>query len=154
MALVSTIVVDLANKTVVLTATVDSASVDVITYDNNANQVTFDQRDGIIISFAEFLDFVAQVNIFQAAILANFSGINPSSANPFTQIMINELHDPGQWNLTVSPHTDPDVVAYEGTKSSLKLNMLVRPSSKTLEFPEWQYFLIALNHYSRSIQQF
>lgn len=154
MALVANIVVDLASGTIVLTSTVSGNSVETITYDNSTKEVTFDSRDGIIISFAEFLPFCDQVNIFQTAILFNYPSINVFSTIPFAQLIINELHDPGQWNLTVTPHTDPNVVEYEGTKSSTKLSMNARPSSKTLSFPEWQYFLQALNHYRLSIKSF
>ncbi len=154
MALVSNIVLDLASSTVVLTATVDSNSVDVITYDNTVNQVTFDARAGIIIDFSEFLAFCDQVNIFQAAILFSFPSIDVFATTPFAQMLTNELHDPGQWNLTVTPHTDPNVVQYEGTQSSSKLNMIERAGSKTLDFPEWLYFLQVLNHYRLSIKGF
>lgn len=154
MALFSNIVVDLASGTIVLTSTVSSNPVETITYDKTSNQITFDARDGIIIDFSEFLPFCDQVNIFQTAILFNFPGIDVFSTTPFTQLIINELHDPGQWNLTVTPHTDPNVVEYEGTKSSTKLNMIARVGSKTLSFPEWTYFLQALNHYRLSIKGF
>jgi hypothetical protein len=152
MALTSTINIDLGSGTVNLIALVDGNSVELITYDNSTKLVTFDPRDDIIINFSEFLSYCDQINIFQEAIVFNYS---PNIASkPFTQIIANELHDPGMWNLTVSAHTDPNVVEYQGTKSSVKMEMLPRASSKTLTFPEWVYFLDVLNHYKTSIKNF
>lgn len=143
-----------SDSTIILTCTVSGNSVETITYDNLTNEVTFDARDDIIISFSEFLGFCDQVNIFQTAILFKNPSINPFEIIPFSQLIINEIHDPGTWNLTVTPHTDPNVVEYQGTKSSEKIEMLPRAGSKTLSFPEWQYFLLALNHYRLSIKSF
>lgn len=154
MALVSNIVVDLVNKTIILSCSVDSNPVETITYDKATNTVTFDSRDDIIINFSDFLDFCNQVNIYQTSILFNFPSIDVFSTTPFVQIMTNELHDPGQWNLTISAHTDPTLIEYEGTRSSQKLYMLPRAGSKTLEFPEWEYVLTQLNHYKLSIKGF
>ncbi len=153
MVLVSTINVDLGSESVVLTASVSSDIVDVITYDNTTQQVTFDTRPGIIINFTEFLSFCDQVNIFQTAILFNYSP-NIAATTPFTQILVNELHDPGMWNLTITPHTDPNIIEYQGTRSSSKVEMFERSMSKTLDFAEWVYFLVALNHYKLSIKAF
>lgn len=55
---------------------------------------------------------------------------------------------------TVSGETDPDIVAYEGTKSSLKMDIAERSGNKTIDFPKWLYFLQALNHYRLSIRAF
>jgi len=154
MALVSNIVVDLASGLINILATVLGSNVENITYDNSTNQITFDARDDIIIDFAEFLPFCDQINIFQTAILFNYPSINVFATVPFSQLFINELHDPGIWNLIISAHTDPNVVEYQATKSSTKVEMLPRSGSKTLEFPEWQYFLQALNHYRLSIKAF
>lgn len=154
MALVSNIVIDLLGQTAILTATVGGDSVEVITYDNATKQVTFDARAYILISFSEFLSFCDQVNIFQTAILFNYSTINVFLTTPFTQLIINELHDSGMWNLTVETDAAPNVVEYQGTGSSSKLEMLKRSGSKTLTFPEWLYFLQALNHYRLSIKAF
>lgn len=46
------------------------------------------------------------------------------------------------------------VEKYEGTQSSSKILINKRPSNKILEFPEWIYFLQALNHYRLSIKGF
>lgn len=152
MVLVSNINIDLTAGTAILTSTKDGNSVETLTYDNATKEITFDSRDDIIISFTEFLSFFDQVNIFQTAIVFNYNSIINSS--PFTQLIINELHDPGMWNLTVSPHTDPNLVEYQGTKSSTKLEMLPRAGSKTITYPEWIYFLQALSHYAQSIRNF
>lgn len=154
MALISNIVIDLAGQTAILTATVIGNSVELITYDNSSKLITFDARAGIIIDFSEFLSFCDQMNIFETALLFNFPNINTFATIPFSQMIIDEEHVGGQWDLTVTSGAVPLVVEYEGTRSSTKLNMLERLASKTLEFPEWLYFLQALNHYRLSIKAF
>jgi len=154
MVLTSTINIDLGAQIAILNANVGVDTVELITYDNSTFQVTFDARPNLIINFTEFLSFCDQVNILQTAILFNYANINVFATTPFTQLIINELHDPGTWNLTVSAHTDPNIVEYEGTKSSVKIYMLERSGSKTLGFAEWLYFLQALNHYRLSIKAF
>lgn len=153
MVLVSTINIDLGTQTAILTCSSNGNSVDVITYDNSVQEVTFDSRDGIIIDFSEFLSFCDQINIFETAILFNFNS-NVFATTPFSQMIANELHDPGMWNLTISAHTDPNVYECQGTKSSQKMDIMPRAGSKTLTFPEWLYFLQALNHYRLSIKGF
>lgn len=154
MALVSNIVIDLASGTIILTATVSGVSVETITYTQSNNQVTFDARDDVIIQFSEFLPLCEQITILETAILFNYPSINVFATTPFTQMQVNELHDVGMWNLTVTSVSNPNIVEYQGTKSSTKLEMLERADNKTLSFPEWLKFLIALNHYKLSIKGF
>lgn len=154
MALVSNINVDSASGTIAFTSSVLENDVENITYDSSTNEITFDARADIIIDFSEFIALCNQINIFQTAILFIYPGIDVFATHPFSQLIINELHDPGMWSLTVSPHTDPNVMECQGTKSSTKMEMLPRSGSKTLSFPEWQYFLQALNHYRLSIKSF
>jgi hypothetical protein len=156
MVLVSLIQVDTGSQTVTLTATVGGDSVETITFDNTTQQVTFAARSGILINFSEFLSFSDQVNIFETAILFNFSTINSAATKPFDKIVSNEFHDigAGNWNLTVSPLSGDDVVSYEATKSSLKLYMNTRSSDVTLSFPEWILFLQSFNHYRLSVKAF
>lgn len=153
MSLLSVMNIDLASQTLILNCTVDSNLVDNITFDNSTQNVTFDSRDDIIISFSEFIAFCNQLFIFQQAIFNNY-GTDPFATNPFLQLIVNELHDVGMWNLTITAHTDPNVVEYQGTKSSQKLEMLPRAGSKTLTYAEWLKFLIAINHYKNSILGF
>lgn len=154
MALVSNIVISLVNQTVNLRATVDDNLVEDITYDKTTNQITFAERGEFVINFDEFLPFCDQVNIFQTAILFNFPSIDVFSVIPFSQLVINELHDGDTWDLTVSNQNDPNIVEYICTKSTTQTDMLKRSPSKTIEFPEWTYFLQALNHYRLSIKNF
>lgn len=154
MALISNIVIDVAAQTAILTATVNGDSVELLTYDNTIQEVIFDARPDIIIQFSDFLSFCDQINIFETAILFNFPSINTFTTILFSQMISDEEHVGGQWNLTVTSGADPLVVEYEGTRSSTKLNMLERSGSKSLSFPEWLYFLQALNHYRLSIKSF
>lgn len=155
MSLVSNIVVDLASGTVVLTSTVSGNSVENITYLNSGKQVTFSARPDITITQSEFLSFCDQVNIFQTAILFNF---NPDvfAIIPFGSCNNTETHDTGlnQWNLVCIYGASPRVCNYSFFKASGNEVLTNRGSSKTLDFPEWQYFLQALNHYRLSIKQF
>lgn len=154
MALTSNIVLDSALSTIVLSASTGDGSVETITYDGTVNQITIDTRDSIIIDFTEFLSFCDQVNIFQTAILFRFSSVSILATQPFRQAIANELKTNGNWNFTFSGPTDPDICQYEGTKSSSKLLMNARGMAKTLEFPEWVYFVQALNYYKLSIKGF
>jgi len=156
MVLNSTINVDLGSGTIIFNAISGSDTIELITYDNSVQEVTFDARPDIIIQFDEFLNFIRQINILQTAILFNFTSVNSFSTVPFIQIIVNEFHDVdlGMWNLTVNAFTGPIVIEYQGTRSSTKLEMLERSSSKTLTFPEWQKVLLALNNYRSSIQAF
>jgi len=65
MALVTTININLNDQIAILTSTKDGDSVELITYDNSTQQVTFDSRLTINIDFIEFLSFCDQINIFQ-----------------------------------------------------------------------------------------
>jgi hypothetical protein len=153
MALLYLITVDLLNSTEILNSSVDSSLVENITYDNFGKSITFDARENIIINLVEFIDFVNQVNIFQTSISFNYKP-STSLVFPFSQIIINELNDITNWNLVVAAHTDPNIVDYEYTKSSSKMNMNPRASNKTISFSEWLYFLTSLNHYVNSLKQF
>lgn len=156
MVLVSNIAVDTGLQTVVLTSTVGVDTVEIITFDNTTQQVTLSARASILINFSEFLSFADQVNIFETAILFNFSTINIAATKPFDKLISNEFHDigSGDWNLTVSPLSGDDVVSYEATKSTLKFLMNTRSSDVTLSFPEWILFLQSFNHYKLSVKAF
>lgn len=155
MALVSNIVIDLSSKTAVLTSTVSGNNVEVITYVNSLQQVTFNARPDITISQADFLSFCDQINIFQTAIIFNF---NPDvfAIIPFGSCNNTENHDSvlNQWNLVCIYGATPRVCNYSFVKATSNEVLTNRASSKTLEFPEWTYFLQALNHYRLSIKGF
>jgi hypothetical protein len=153
MALQSNILIDLAAGTIILNAQVGSDIVDIVTYDNATKRITFSDRAEVLTSFSEFVSFCEQMNIFQTAILFNYSP-NVAATTPFLQILADEHHTPGQWNMTVSSDTDPNVAQYEGTHSSSKLLMIARVGDKTIDFPEWLFFLQVLNHYKLSIKNF
>lgn len=156
MVLVSTILIDLGSQTATLNGLVGVDIVENITYDNVTHSVTFDARASILINFAEFLAFADQVNIFQTAIIFNFSTANIAATTPFDKITSMEYHDigAGNWDLTVSPLAGDDVVSYEATKSSLKFVMNARSSAVTLSFAEWVLFLQSFNHYRLSVKAF
>lgn len=156
MVLLSSIIVDTGAQTVVLTANVGVDSIETITFANSTQEVTFAARASIQINFSEFLSFADQMNIFETAILFNFSTINAAASSPFVKQTSIEYHDvgAGNWNLSVSPLAGDDVVSYEATKSSLKFVMNTRAGDVTLTFPEWILFLQAFNHYRLSIKAF
>lgn len=156
MVLLSQIVVDTGAQTVVLSATVGGDSVETITFDNTTQELIFSSRPSLIINFSEFLSFSDQVNIFETAILFNFSTINAAATKPFNKNVSTEYHnlDAGNWNFTVSTLSGDEIVSYEGTKSSLKLLMNTRSSDITLTFSEWILFLQEFNHYRLSIKAF
>lgn len=156
MVLLNTIVIDLSARTAVLNSTQSGNVVETVTYNANTNDVTFDARPYILLNFTEFLTFCDQMIILQTAVLFNYAP-NITLTKPFGQVIVNELHNlvSNQWNLTVSNFTSPPyVMQYEGTRSSLKLEMEDRASTVTLTFPEWTVFLAALLHYRLSIQAF
>lgn len=155
MTLNSNIVINLGNQTAVLTCSSDGFAVETLTYDNSNKTINFYKREPLTISGSEFISFGNQVNIFQTAILFNFSPLI-SDTTPFSQMIVNELHDlgPETWSLVVSPHTDPNVCDYVATLSSLDVALNDRNPSQTIDFPEWIVFLAALNHYRLSVRNY
>jgi len=153
MALVSLITIDLVTQTVTLTTTVSGNSVETIIYNDLNKQINFALRPLINISIKDFLDYIAQVNIFQQAIFFNF---NPSIAEtlPFGSCSNVENHDVGlnEWNLLCVYGALPRVCNYSCNIGSQTVNLANRVNAKTIEFPEWIYFLQALNHYRASIK--
>lgn len=156
MALTTTIVVDTSVNTIVLSSSSIDGAVETITYDAVTNQVTIAARSAILINFVEFLNLCDQINIFETAILFNFSLVNILTTKPFIQVASTELHDvgAGNWNLTCSPLTGSNICEYQATKSTLKFYMVSRDADVILEFPEWVLFLQSLNHYRLSIKAF
>ena len=68
--LVTNIIIDLSAQTASLTITKDAIPIETINF--ASNQITFLERGDISISGTEFLDLLAQIEIFQTALLKNF----------------------------------------------------------------------------------
>lgn len=155
MALTTSIIINLAAGTAVMTCTVNDVPVETLTYVNSTQSVDFYKRDPVTISGFDFIAFGNQVNIFQTAIIFNFSpGV--ASTIPFAQMIVNELHDvgAGTWALLISPYSGSDVCNYTANLSGSSIDMGNRNPSTTLDFPEWIVFLSGLNHYRLSVRNF
>lgn len=155
MALVNTITVDLAAKTVVLNSTSGGNLVENITYSQSVNQITFLTRPDIVISGIDFLNLTNQINIFQTAILFNFSP-NINATIPFNSCDNSENHDSvnNLWGLACIYGASPRPINYSAIGSNNTVDLIARGSSKTIEFPEWLNLLNGLNHYRVSIRNF
>ena len=154
MALVNTILIDLAGSTASLTTTSGGNLVETITF--ASNQMTFSLRADIIISGSDFLTFIQQVNLFQAAVIKNFT-VNLITSLPFGECDITNAHDSGAntWNLILNyvALTHP-TINYLSTLSGKTVELITRSSSKTLTFPEWIYCIQQLNQYYLQIQSY
>lgn len=155
MALVNVITIDLVAKTAVLTSTSAGNGVETITYTNSTNQITFSTRADIVISGADFINLIDQINIFQTAILFNFAP-NAFATIPFGSCDNSEVHDivNNNWNLACIYGASPRAINYSGLGASKTVDLLARASPKIIDFPEWIYCLYALNHYRISIRNF
>lgn len=153
MALLSNIVVDQSAQTAILTVTKAGNAVETITYTNSTKQVSFALRADITITLIEFLDFISQVNIFQTAILFNY---NPSVflTVPFGSCNNTETHDIAlsKWTLVCIYGATPRVVNYSCNIPALTVDLVNRSGAKAIDFPEWIYFLMQLNHYRQSLK--
>jgi hypothetical protein len=153
MALISNIVIDLAAATAVLTCTDGGSSVDVLTYANSNQQVTFSSRPTLTIPAVDFINFANQIQIFQTAILFNFHA-NVGAILPFSQMDVSESHPSGAWNLLITQTPGTDVCNYSATLSGSTVAMKNRPLAKTLDFPEWMVYLNGITHYAYSVKNY
>ena len=155
MALVSNIVNDLSTGTSVLTITKTGNPVETLTYENSLKTITFSLRPTINITGVEFLDLIKQINIFQTSILFNFN-TNINVSIPFSNVTSNENHDSLDvfWNFTFTVGPNPRVANYSAENSTKTVDLLNRAQPKTIEFPEWIYFLSSLKHYQISFRNY
>lgn len=155
MALLTTIDINLIAKTAVLTCTVSGNRVEIITYTNSTQNVTFTKRDPLTISGTDFMSYTDQIKIFQTAIIFNFSP-NQFATVPFGQCDANEIQDVGSqtWNLTVFSVDGSNVVEYSAALATLDVALIDRNPDKTITFPEWIETLVALNHYRLSVRNY
>lgn len=155
MALINVITVDLGSKTIVLNCTSAGNLVENITYNQSINQITFATRNDIVISGNDFIILTNQINIFQTAILFNFSP-NINAYIPFNSCDNSENHDSvnNLWGLACIYGVSPRAINYSAIGSNKTVDLLSRANSKNIEFPEWLYLLQALNHYRTSVINF
>ena len=151
MALVTTIVIDLLNSTGVLTVKDGVNFVETVTY--SVNSITFSSRPLISISVSDFLNLLNQINIFQTALIYNFSPViqylnSGSNCKEINDINLNTL------DLTCTYGNTPDAVNYTGTKSTQLIKLQNRANPKTLTYQYWIDLLSYLIHYSKSIKLF
>lgn len=155
MVLVTNIVIDQTLGIATMSVTQSGNTVENINYTHANNQVTFGLRPDISITFTEFLDFAAQIIIFETAIIFNFNP-NVFLTSPFYSANNTESHDSilNKWNLVCIYGATPRVCNYSADKASFLILLANRSGPKTLEFAEWLYWLIILDHYSKSIKGF
>lgn len=153
MALLSNIAVNETGGICVLTVTKYGNAVETITYTDSANQISFAARLNINISVIEFLDYVSQINIFQAAILLKHNP-NVFLTVPFGSCNNTEDHNVilNKWDLVSIYGLPPRVCNYSCDIASLTVDLANRANSKTIDFPEWIYWLGKLNHYKNSLK--
>jgi|HubBroStandDraft_2_1064218.scaffolds.fasta_scaffold164017_1 hypothetical protein len=157
MALVNSIVIDLSALTATLTSTSSGNPVETLTYSQATNQIVFSSRSPTNILASDFLILVTQFNLLQTAILANFA---PSTfeATPFTFVENVETNSTSnnQWQFYSAVGYSPTgrSVDYSALGSNSMVNLNNRQFNQTLNFPEWIYTLLAINHYRVSVGQF
>lgn len=151
MALVSNIVIDLASQTGTLTVTKSAVSVETITY--SSNQITYALRADIVISVAEFHDLIAQINIFETALLFNFN-IQPALNGLISSINCTEAVDNvnNKCSLACIYGASPRVVNYSADLAAKTVDLQNRASDKSISLPEWNYLLLQLAHYNASLR--
>jgi hypothetical protein len=152
-ALVTNIIIDLSAQTASLTITKDAIPIETINF--ASNQITFLERGDISISGTEFLDLLAQIEIFQTALLKNFP-LNIFSTIPFNMISVQEINNSLDqiWSLIGLYGDLPNVVEYNAISSSTTVSLAKRSPDKTIFFPEWTYLLFNLSHYRASVKAF
>lgn len=155
MALVNNIIIDLVAQTGTLASTQSINVVETILYSAALNQITFALRPAISLSGSDFLNLVAQINIFNSAILFNFN-VNPSATLPYGSVNNTETHDSvnNLWNEVCLIGATPRVFSYSADKNTFLVNFTSRASAKTIEFPEWIDCLVCLKKYQLSVRNF
>lgn len=155
MALVNTLTVDLSANTVTLTSTYLGNNVEVLTYSQSANTVVFSSRSSITVSGIDFLNFIAQIKLFQAAILLNFNA-NQFQTSPYTGVNINEVYVSfiNQWECQISIASAANFINHSASLGTQLVTLGNRSSQQILNFSEWIVVLSALNHYDISIKNY
>ena len=154
MSLTNTLVVDLSSQTVTLTSYEGANLVESLIYTLSTNTVQFGIRAAVTIPSADYFALVAQSNLFQNAIVQNFT-INQFATQPFTSFIGNETYISfiNEWNLEVTVNSTMfinDVTPYSAAQTSLNN----RASADTINYSEWSMTLNALNHYAVSLHNF
>lgn len=158
MALVNTILIDLSGQVGSLTSTSSSSPVETISYAVSTNQITFLERQSIVIAGADFLTLIIQMNIFQTALIANFS-VNNFITTPYTVVTSTESnHSPTTPTCTLTSVIGAapmeQVVSYSADSTTGNVTFNYRVFNQTINLPEWVNLLTILNHYRASVKSF
>jgi hypothetical protein len=153
MALTNTLAIDLSANTIISTTLSGVSTVDILTYTQSTNTITFGSRSAISISATDFLQLLSNVFVFQTAILFNFKP-NQNAAFPYTSVTITESNATSHYDLTVQAGGGSPVINDSAILSGQTVQLSSRPAIHILNFPEWLQVYGELSRYQNSVRQF